>query len=124
MSFMGFFDKAEHRLIAAQYALKNTAFGGRNNVVRVELDPSTEKVKFILNATGRSFDTVEEAFTEASRLMLTQFNEVKPVSGSIRALGKIGSTGSLETRNPTQLAAVGEILQRIQENMRGLAGRQ
>jgi len=118
MGFMGFFEKAENRLIAAQYAIRNTAFGGKNNVVRVELDPSTEKVKFILNATGRSFDTVEEAFTEASRMMLTQFSTVRPVSGSITALGKLGASGSLETRNPTQVAAVGEILQRIQQNIR------
>lgn len=118
MGFMGFLEKPEHRLIAAQAAVRNTAFGGKNNLVKVELDPTTEKVVFIVNATGERVNSVEEAFTRANSFMLTQFNEIKPVSGSVRALGKLGASGSIETRNPTQLAAVGEILQRIQENMR------
>jgi hypothetical protein len=117
MSVMGFFSSPEKRLLAAQYALKNTAFGGRNNVVRVELDPKTNAVKFIINATGEEFSRVEQAFTKASELMFTQFASIKPVSGSVLNLGR-GTGPSLEARNPTQNAAVGDILLNIQNQLR------
>lgn len=121
MGVMDFFKKPEQRLLAAQYALRSTAFGGRNNVVRVELNPTTQAVEFIINATGERKKTVEEAFTAASTMMFTQFASIKPVSGSILNLGRLDSTGNIVNNNPTQNAAVGDILLTIQENLRNAA---
>jgi hypothetical protein len=117
MSVLGFFKKPEEKLFAAQYAVSKSAFGGRNGVVRVELDPGTNDVKFIINATGDRFDTIEEAYTRASGMMFTQFSSIKPVSGSILNLGR-GTGPNLEAKNPAQNAAVGDIILNIQERLR------
>jgi len=120
VGILDFFKKPEERLLAAQYALRSTAFGGRNNVVRVELNPKTQAVEFIINATGEVKQTVEEAFTAASTMMFTQFASIKPVSGSILNLGRSNSTGNILNNNPTQNAAIGDILLNIQKNLRGI----
>ena len=117
MSVLGFFKKPEEKLFAAQYAVSKSAFGGRNNVIRVELDPATNDVKFIINATGESFDTIERAYSQASGMMFTQFSSIKPVSGSILNLGR-GTGPNLEARNPAQNAAVGDIILNIQKTLR------
>lgn len=118
MGFMGFFDKPEHRLVAAEMAVRNTEFGGKNNLIKVELNPSTNKVEFVLNATGQRFDSVERAFSEASGYMFTQFAQVDAMPAGIKALGKRAVRG--EAINPLQHAAVGQILTGIQNNIRNI----
>lgn len=102
-------------LTAAQMSLRATEFG-RGGIVRAEYDDQNQKIIYRLMATGKTVDTVEEAFVSASSLQLTQFEKIVPY----RQLGArrnfydtrriIGDT----TNNPRR-AQMGLILQQMQD---------
>jgi len=97
------------RLSVAQQSLRKTDMG-RGGVIRVELDPSTNAIKYVVSATGERLDSPQEAFIQASRLMMTQFESITAASGSILNLAN-------NPNNP-KYAQVGEILSEIQKNLK------
>jgi hypothetical protein len=99
------------RLSAAQQSLRKTDLG-RGGVIRVELDPSTNAVKYVVSATGEMLDTPQEAFIKASSLMMTQFESLRAASGSVSNL--------VNNPNNPKYAQVGEILSEIQNKLRNI----
>ena len=99
------------KLSAAQQSLRKTDFG-RGGVIRVELDPSTNAIKYVVSATGERFDSPQTAFVEASSLMMTQYQSLTAASGSVSNL--------VNNPNNPKYAQVGEILSDIQKNLKGL----
>jgi hypothetical protein len=97
------------RLSAAQQSLRKTDLG-RGGVIRVELNPSTNAIQYVVSATGERLDTPQEAFVRASSLMMTQFESLSAVSGSVSNLAN-------NPNNP-KYAQVGEILSEIQKNLK------
>ena len=97
------------RLSAAQQSLRKTDLG-RGGVIRVELNPSTNAIQYVVSATGERLDTPQEAFIRASSLMMTQFESLRAVSGSVSNLAN-------NPNNP-KYAQVGEILSEIQKNLK------
>ena len=69
------------KLSIVQQSLRKTDLG-RGGVIRVELDPSTSAIKYIVSATGERLDTPQEAFIAASTLMMTQYESITAASGS------------------------------------------
>jgi hypothetical protein len=96
------------RLSAAQQSLRKTDLG-RGGVIRVELNPSTNAIQYVVSATGERLDTPQEAFIRASSLMMTQFESLRAVSGSVSNLAN-------NPNNP-KYAQVGEILSEIQSKL-------
>jgi len=97
------------KLSAAQQSLRKTDLG-RGGVIRVELNPSTNAIQYVLSVTGERLNTPQEAFIKASSLMMTQFESLRAASGSISNLAN-------NPNNP-QYAQVGEILSEVQKNLR------
>ena len=97
------------KLSLAQQSLGKTEFG-RGGVIRVELNPSTNAIQYVISATGERLDTPQEAFFRASTLMMTQFESLSAVSGSVSNL--------INNPNNPKYAQVGEILSSIQENLK------
>jgi hypothetical protein len=96
------------KLSAAQQSLRKTDLG-RGGVIRVELNPSTNAIQYVVTATGERLDSPQEAFVQASRLMMTQFESLSAVSGSVSNLAN-------NPNNP-KYAQVGEILSEIQSKL-------
>ena len=99
------------RLSAAQQSLRKTDLG-RGGVIRVELNPSTNAIQYVVSATGERLDTPQEAFVRASTLMMTQFESLSAVSGSVSNLAN-------NPNNP-KYAQVGEILSEIQSKLQNV----
>lgn len=99
------------RLSAAQQSLRKTDLG-RGGVIRVELNPSTNAIQYVVSATGERLDTPQEAFIRASSLMMTQFESLRAVSGSVSNLAN-------NPNNP-KYAQVGEILSEIQSKLQNV----
>jgi len=99
------------RLSAAQQSLRKTDLG-RGGVIRVELNPSTNAIQYVVSATGERLDTPQEAFIAASSLMMTQFESLSAASGSVSNLAN-------NPNNP-KYAQVGEILSEIQNKLRNI----
>ena len=99
------------KLSAAQQSLRKTDLG-RGGVIRVELDPSTNAIKYVVSATGERLDSPQEAFIRASSLMMTQFESLSAVSGSVSNLAN-------NPNNP-KYAQVGEILSEIQSKLQNV----
>jgi len=99
------------RLSAAQQSLRKTDLG-RGGVIRVELNPSTNAIQYVVSATGERLDTPQEAFIRASSLMMTQFESLSAASGSVLNLAN-------NPNNP-KYAQVGEILSEIQNKLRNI----
>jgi hypothetical protein len=99
------------RLSAAQQSLRKTDLG-RGGVIRVELNPSTNAIQYVVSATGERLDTPQEAFVRASSLMMTQFESLSAVSGSVSNLAN-------NPNNP-KYAQVGEILSEIQSKLQNV----
>lgn len=99
------------RLSAAQQSLRKTDLG-RGGVIRVELDPSTNAIKYVVSATGERLDSPQEAFIRASSLMMTQFESLSAVSGSVSNL--------VNNPNNPKYAQVGEILSEIQSKLQNV----
>jgi hypothetical protein len=97
------------KLAAAQQSLRKTDLG-RGGVIRVELNPSTNAIQYVVSATGERLDSPQEAFIRASSLMMTQFESLSGVSGSVSNLAN-------NPNNP-KYAQVGEILSDIQKNLK------
>lgn len=97
------------KLSIVQQSLRKTDLG-RGGVIRVELDPSTSAIKYIVSATGERLDTPQEAFIAASTLMMTQYESITAASGSVLNLAN-------NPNNP-KYAQVGEILSEIQKNLK------
>jgi hypothetical protein len=49
------------KLAAAQQSLRKTDLG-RGGVIRVELNPSTNAIQYVVSATGERLDSPQEAF--------------------------------------------------------------
>ena len=96
------------KLSAAQQSLRKTDFG-RGGVIRVELNPSTNAIQYVVSATGERFDSPQTAFVEASSLMMTQYESISPISGSVSNL--------VNNSNNPKYAQVGEILSDIQTKL-------
>ena len=99
------------RLSAAQQSLRKTDLG-RGGVIRVELNPYTNAIQYVVSATGERLDTPQEAFVRASTLMMTQFESLSAVSGSVSNLAN-------NPNNP-KYAQVGEILSEIQSKLQNV----
>lgn len=97
------------KLSAAQRSLRKTDLG-RGGVVRVELNPSKNAIEYVITATGERMDSPQEAFIRASSLMMTQYESLSAVSGSVSNLAN-------NPNNP-KYAQVGEILSDIQKNLK------
>jgi hypothetical protein len=94
-------------LTATQMAMRSTDLG-RGGVVRADVDASGA-MKFIIDATGESFDDPQSAFVEASTKMITQYERILP------STGRIGDV----TNNPRR-AQMGAILQSMQDRFNQL----
>lgn len=90
-------------LTASEIALRSTQFG-RGGVVRAEADTQNNKILFRLMNTGRTFESIEDAFVEASSMAITQFERIVPDAG------RIGTA----VNNPRR-AQMGAILQSLQD---------
>lgn len=90
-------------LTASEIALRSTQFG-RGGVVRAEADTQNNKILFRLMNTGRTFESIEDAFVEASSMAITQFERIVP------DVGRIGTV----VNNPRR-AQMGAILQSLQD---------
>lgn len=90
-------------LTASEIALRSTQFG-RGGVVRAEADTQNNKILFRLMNTGRTFESIEDAFVEASSMAITQFERIVP------DVGRIGTA----VNNPRR-AQMGAILQSLQD---------
>ena len=55
------------KLSIVQQSLRKTDLG-RGGVIRVELDPSTSAIKYIVSATGERLNTPQEAFIAALKM--------------------------------------------------------
>lgn len=88
---------------AEQIALRSTELG-RGGVVKVELDEQNQRIQYRMLMTGNVHEDVEEAFLEASRLRVTQFDRILPSSG------RVGET----LTNPRR-AQMSAILQSMQD---------
>jgi hypothetical protein len=99
------------RLSAAQQSLRKTDMG-RGGVIKVELDPSTNAIKYVISATGERLDSPQEAFIRASSLMMTQFESLRAASGSVSNL--------VNNPNNPKYAQVGEILSEIQSKLQNV----
>jgi hypothetical protein len=97
------------KLSAAQRSLSRTDLG-RGGVIRVELNPSTNAIQYVITATGERLNSPQEAFIQASTLMMTQYQSLSAVSGSVSNLAN-------NPNNP-KYAQVGEILSDIQKNLK------
>jgi hypothetical protein len=99
------------KLAAAQQSLRKTDLG-RGGVIRVELNPSTNAIQYVVTATGERLDSPKEAFVRASSLMMTQYESLTAVSGSVSNL--------INNPNNPKYAQVGEILSDVQNKLKGL----
>ena len=97
------------KLSAAQRSLSRTDLG-RGGVIRVELNPSTNAIQYVITATGERLNSPQEAFIQASSLMMTQYQSLSAVSGSVSNL--------VNNPNNPKYAQVGEILSDIQKNLK------
>lgn len=68
---------ARLRRAAAAQILNSIPFG-RNNVIKVDVDDSTEKVFFTLTATGQRFDLLEDAISEAQGIFVGEIASFNP----------------------------------------------
>ena len=99
------------RLSAAQQSLRKTDLG-RGGVIRVELNPSTNVIEYVVSATGERLSSPQEAFVRASSLMMTQFESLTAASGSVSNL--------INNPNNPKYAQVGEILSDIQSKLKNI----
>jgi len=101
------FSDPRKALYAAKAGLNRTDLG-RAGAVRVEQEATTGKIFYISAVSGKRFETAEQAFLEASNLLLTNYTE----------LGR-GATQVGQAAFDTRFSQAGVILENIQNALAG-----